>query len=41
MYQAGESSKNISVEDKVYYENLAKSVNEKRKKIPRENLKKK
>ena len=40
MYQVRESFENISEEDKVYYENLAKSVNEQKQKDPKGKYKK-
>ena len=40
MHQVQESSENISEEDKVYYENLAKSANEQKQKDPKRKSKK-
>ena len=40
MHQVQESSENISEEDKVCYENLAKSVNEQKQKDPKRKSKK-
>ena len=40
MHQVQESFENINEEDKVYYENLAKSVNEQKQKDPKRKYKK-